>query len=126
MQRRYIEEPQERIKLYGQKSLNDYYGNYEMDIGYEYAYIIKTSIFTAFFSSLQPVIAIFAPAGLIIFYFVKKRNLFLHFKRPCYHQANISGVVDMILLLSPIAFGFGHLTIMNFIPDNNENIEQLQ
>ena len=97
-----------------------------MDIGYEYAYIIKTSIFTAFFAPLQPIIVIFAPVGLVLYYLINKRNIFRHFQRPSYHQASINRVVDMILLLSPIAFGFGQLTVFNFIPDNNEDIERLQ
>lgn len=108
--------------MFGQRELNQHYGNYDMDIGYEYAYIIKTSIFTAFFVPLQPIIAVFAPVGLIMYYLINKRNLFRHFQRPAYHEAYINNVVDMILLLSPIAFGFGHLTIINFIPDSNDDI----
>ena len=75
---------------------------------------------------MQPIIALFAPIGLFMYYLVNKRNLLYHFQRPCYHDFNINSVVDMILLLSPIAFGFGHLTVINFIPENNEDINQLQ
>lgn len=72
---------------------------------------------------MQPIIAIFAPIGLGLYYLANKRNLFYHFKRPTYHHHTINRVVDMILLLSPIAFGFGHLTIITFIPQDNDLIE---
>ena len=121
----YFSKPSQRLKSYGQSELNAHYGNYEFDIGYEYAYIIKTSIFTAFFAPMQPIIALFAPIGLVMYYFVNKRNLFYHLQRPNYHDSSINSVVDMILLLSLIAFGFGHLTVINFIPENNEGIHQL-
>ena len=65
---------------------------------------------------MQPIIAIFAPIGLGIFYLSNKRALFRHFQRPNYHQHIINSTVDLILLLSPIAFGFGHLTVVHFIP----------
>ena len=75
---------------------------------------------------MQPIIALFAPIGLLMYYLINKRNLLYHLQRPNYHAPNINSVVDMILLLSPIAFGFGHLTVINFIPENNEDIVQLQ
>ena len=101
--------------MYGQQSLNQYFGNYDFDIGYEYAYLIKTSIFTSFFACMQPIIVFFAPIGLCLYYLADKRNLFRHFQRPAFHYSTINESVDLILLFSPIAFGFGHLLANNFI-----------
>ena len=75
---------------------------------------------------MQPIIAVFAPIGLALYYAANKRNLFRHFQRPTYHQHSINSVVDLILLLSPIAFGFGHLTVMVFIPENNTDINNFK
>lgn len=101
--------------MFGQKEFNQYFGNYEFDIGYEYAYLIKTALFTAFFACMQPIIVLFAPIGLVLYYLANKRNLLRHFQRPAFHYATINESVDLILLFCPIAFGFGHLLVNNFI-----------
>lgn len=111
----YYEDPERRLQMYGQKELNKHYGNYEFDIGYEYSYLIKTSIFTAFFVSLQPVIAVFAPLGLLLYYMIDKRNLLRHFQRPTYHFPTLNKTVDFIMMFSLLAFGFGALLVNNFI-----------
>lgn len=69
---------------------------------------------------MQPIIAIFAPIGLLLYYFIDKRNLLRHFQRPSYHSASINRTVDFLLLFSPIAFGFGALLVNNFIDDEIE------
>lgn len=66
---------------------------------------------------MQPIISIFAPIGLILYYSVTKRNLLYHFQRPHYHSSSINSVVDLMLLLSLLAFGFGNLMVNNFIED---------
>lgn len=103
--------------MFGQKELNQYYGNYRFDIGYEYVFLIKTSIFTAFFVTMQPIIALFAPFALIFYYFAEKRNLFYHFRRPSYHFQTTNNTVDMILLFSLLAFGLGSLFADNINPE---------
>ena len=101
-----------------QKSFNKLYGNYEFDIGYEYAYLIKTAIFTSFFAPMQPLIAAMAPIGLILYFLFDKRNLLRHFQRPTYHSSEINSAVEFILLFSPVAFGFGNLLVNVFLPIN--------
>lgn len=64
---------------------------------------------------MQPIISIFAPIGLILYYLSTKRNLLYHFSRPNYHSSTINSVVDSMLLLSLLAFGFGNLMVNNFI-----------
>lgn len=66
---------------------------------------------------MQPIIVIFAPVGLILYYLIDKRNLLRHFQRPTYHSPTIDKTVDFILLFSPLAFGFGSLLVNNFITE---------
>lgn len=107
--------PNNRLKIHGQANFNKYFGNYQFDIGYEYAYLVKTVIFTAFFVCMQPIIAIFAPVGLGLYYLATKRNFFYHFQRPNFHFATINSSVDIMMLISMAAFGFGCLLVNNFI-----------
>jgi hypothetical protein len=82
----YYSKPQNRLYIYTQKEFNKYFGNYDFNIGYEYAYLIKTVIFTAFFVCMQPIIAFCAPIGLTLYYIGSKKNLLTHYKRPSYHS----------------------------------------
>lgn len=107
--------------MFGQKELNKYYGNYRFDIGYEYVFLIKTSIFTAFFVTLQPIISLFAPFSLLFYYFTVKRNMFYHFQRPGYHFETTNNTVDLLLLFSLLAFGLGSLFVNNANPEVLEN-----
>ena len=66
---------------------------------------------------MQPIIAIFAPVGLVLYYLIDKRNLLRHFQRPTYHSPEIDRTVDFILLFSLLAFGFGSLLVNNFIQE---------
>lgn len=111
----YYSKPSQRLYIHTQKSFNKHFGNYYFDIGYEYAYLIKTTIYTAFFVCMQPIIAVFAPIGLILYYLATKRNLLYHFQRPSFHFDTINKTVDFMLYFSLIAFGFGNLLVNNFI-----------
>jgi hypothetical protein len=111
--------PKNRLNIHGQIKFNKFFGNYQFDIGYEYAYLVKTVIFTAFFVCMQPIIAIFAPIGLGLYFLATKRNLFYHFQRPNFHFATINASVDFMLLISMSAFGFGCLFVNNFIEVEN-------
>lgn len=115
--------PLKRLELHGQEQLNKHYGNYVFDIGYEYAYLIKTAIFTSFFVCMQPIIAAFAPVGLLIYYLASKRNLLYHFQRPNFHFSNINDNVDFMLLFSLLAYGFGCLMVNNFIREEISFLE---
>lgn len=117
IKRWWYSKPNNRLNIYGQAKFNEYFGNYVFDIGYEYAYLIKTAVFTAFFVAMQPIIAIFGAVGLVLYYLVSKRNLYYYFQRPNFHSATINSSVDTMLLLAPVAFGFGCLLVNNFIED---------
>jgi hypothetical protein len=70
---------------------------------------------------MQPIIALFAPFGIMMYYFAMKRNLLYHYQRPSYHYATINKTVDFLLSLSLLAFGFGNLLVNNFIDEVNIN-----
>lgn len=116
----WVSDPERRLEIFGQPKFNRFFGNYIFDIGYEYAFVIKTSIFTAFFLPMQPIIALFAPFALLFFYIANKRNLFYHYKRPGYHFQTTNNIVDTFLLFSPLAFGLGSLLVNNFNNEVNE------
>jgi len=76
-----------RLKNFnGQKQFNKIYEDNDFDLGYEYAYIIKTSIFTSFFMCIQPIIAIFAIVGLLLMYFGNKYRILYRFFKPRYYS----------------------------------------
>ena len=64
---------------------------------------------------MQPIIALFAPIGLTLYYLASKRNLFYHYRRPHFYESTINMAVNWILRLSLISFGLGNLTFNNFI-----------
>jgi hypothetical protein len=64
---------------------------------------------------MQPIIALFAPVGLLLYRTATKRNLLYHCQRPSFHFCTINKAVDFLLSLSLVAFGFGHLLVNNFI-----------
>jgi hypothetical protein len=115
IKRKHYSDPDRRLYIYSQKSFNTLFGNYYFDIGYEYAYLVKTTIYTSFFVCMQPIIALFAPVGLFLYYMATKRNMLSHFQRPNYHYATINKSVDVLLSLSLVAFGFGNLLVNNFL-----------
>ena len=87
-----------------------------MDLGYEYAYVIKTVMFTAFFMPLQPIIAVFSPIGLGLIYGVNKYKLFFRFDRPRFHSFAVNNLIDWILALAPVVFALGQLYAVIWVP----------
>lgn len=89
-----------------------------MDLGYEYAYIIKTVLFTAFFLPLQPIIGLFAPIGLGLIFAVNKYKLFYRFHRPKFHTFLVSDILQWILSLGPIALALGQIYIFIWVDES--------
>ena len=83
-------------------------------MGYEFAYIIKTSYFTAFFLPLQPIIALFAPIGLGLMFGTNKYRLLNRFNKPNFHSSSVNNMLSFILKCSLLAFSTGQLYFMNF------------
>ena len=102
------------MSLSGQAELNRIFTAYEFELGYEYSYIIKTSFITAFFMPLQPIIAIFAPIGLLLMFLTNKYRLLYRLRKPNFHSATVNALLSFILKLSVVAFALGQLYFINF------------
>ena len=92
-----------------QSSFNKKYVNNEFDMGAEYAYTIKTVIFTAFFMPIQPIVCLFAPIALALIYFCNKYRLFYRFDRPRFYGFQVNDTLDYILGLAPVVFCLGEI-----------------
>lgn len=53
-----------------------------MEISFKYSYIAKTFMLTIFYLPLFPLGAVISVAGIVLAYFVEKRNLLYYYKRP--------------------------------------------
>lgn len=89
-----------------------------MDLGFEYAYIIKTVVFTAFFMPMQPIIAVFAPIGLILIFGVNKYKLLFRFDRPRFHSLDVNNLLDWFFSFGPVTFALGQLYALVWVPLN--------
>lgn len=101
-----------------QEQFNKIYEANDFDLGYEYAYVIKTSIFTSFFLILQPVIAVFAVIGLLLMFFVNKYRILYRFFKPRFYSATVNSLVNYLLNLSPMIFALGMLVFINWQKDH--------
>jgi hypothetical protein len=115
LREKYYSDPEKRLfDLKGQAELNRIFTFYEFELGYEYSYIIKTSFITAFFMAVQPIIAVFAPVGLLLMYFTNKYRLLYRFNKPNFHSSSVNTMLTFILKLSLVAFSLGQLYFINF------------
>lgn len=101
-------------KFHSQEEFNKIYQDNDFDLGYEYAYILKTSIFTSFFMSLQPIITIFAVLGLLLMFQVNKYRILYRFFKPRFYSATVNNLVNYLLNLSPMIFALGMLVFINW------------
>jgi hypothetical protein len=100
-----------------QDELNTLLAGTDFEIGFEYVYVIKTCVYTAFFVSLQPVISILAIIGLFLMYWAEKYVLFNRSKRPPPGSDIINQAMSQIIYLCPLVYALGSLTWPVFIPD---------
>ena len=85
--------------------------------GYEYVYLVNLFLFTCFFVSLQPIISLFAIAGMGMMYWAQKYSLFNRARRPVPGTDLINVAMSQIILLGGIFYSLGSLTWSNFFPD---------
>lgn len=117
---RFILIPEYRLKNFNcQRDFNRIYEDNDFDLGYEYAYVIKTSIFTSFFMCVQPIIAVFAVIGLILMFLVNKYRILYRFFKPRYYSSTVNTFVDYLLNVSPVTFGLGMLIFTNWQTDHS-------
>lgn len=70
---------------------------------------------------MQPIISLFAPLGLLIYSLSLRRNILHFYKRPHFHEGTLNAAVNWMLRGEILAFGFGHLTVNNFISYETHN-----
>lgn len=63
---------------------------------------------------LQPIIALFAPIGLMFMYLTNKYRLLYRFKKPNFHSSSVNSMLTFILKLSLVSFSLGQLYFINF------------
>lgn len=91
----------------------------EFEIGYEYTYVLRTMIYTAFFMSLQPLISIISALGLFLMYLAQKNALLFRSKRPQPSSDRINRALNIVLDFTVCSYAFGSLTWTNFIQTPN-------
>lgn len=88
----------------------------DFESGYEYIYMINLYLFTCFFVSLQPIIALFAIIGLCINYWIQKYSLFHRSKRPIPGTKILYDSTVQFVYAGGFFYALGSLTFINFIP----------
>jgi len=79
-------------------------------VGTEYIYPIKTMVFTSFYLSLQPVIALASMVGIALMYWVDKYVLLKRSQRPPPGTDIVHHTLCQFVYLCPLLFCFGGLT----------------
>lgn len=86
-------------------------------MGFEYAFVLKTCLYTAFYMSLQPIILIIGALGLYLMYYCEKYVLFYRSSRPRPSSNLINESLNYILYFSICAYALGSLTWTTFVPN---------
>lgn len=108
-------------KKLGYESQSDYNKEWErpeFETGYEYAYILKTCIYTAFYISIQPIIALMAAIGMFLMFYANKYVLFYRSSRPKPSSSLINETLSRILNFMVVIYSLGSLTWTSFIPND--------
>lgn len=92
-----------------QVQLNDSQQLMEFETGYEYIYFINLYLFTAFFVTLQPCIAVTSIVGMFMMYWIHKYSLLNRMKRPVPGTDLINAAMGQMVSLGPIFFALGAL-----------------
>ena len=89
----------------------------EFEIGFEYIYIVNMFLFTCFFVSLQPIIALFALIGFFTMFWAQKWSLFNRMRRPIPGNDMVNAAMGQLIFLGPFIYSIGSLTWSNFLPN---------
>jgi hypothetical protein len=107
--------PENKLRVESQLDYNKVWERPEFEVGYEYAYVLKTCLYTAFYVSLQPVIALLAVFGLLLMYYAEKYVLFYRSSRPRPSSDLLNSYLNNILYFCICAYALGSLTWTNFL-----------
>lgn len=108
MKRRYVDRPDNKLYM-NQKELNEDFEGKSFDVGDQYIYPVKTLIFTSFYLSLQPVIALFSAVGIFLMYWVDKYIMLRRSKRPSPGSDIVHHTLCQFIYLCPLVFSAGAL-----------------
>jgi len=79
-------------------------------VGFDYVYLIKTTLYTCFYISLQPIIVVMAIIGIILYFLAAKYALYFWCQRPKPSSSFLYNILNRILLLSFLAYVIGNIT----------------
>lgn len=99
-----------------QKEHNALQEGIEFEVGYQYIYPVNVFIFSCYFVSLQPIVALIGMVGYFLMYWAQKYCLFNRYRRPVPGTDFVNNAVYKIILLGPFIFGLGSMTWSNFTP----------
>jgi hypothetical protein len=75
---------------------------------------VNLFLFTCFFAPLQPIIVIFAVAGLFLMYWAQKYSLLNRCKRPAPGNNTINNVMYQLIYIGPAFYTLGSLCWSHF------------
>lgn len=108
-------EPIRMVKM-NQTELNETCEYIMFEVGYEYIYLTNLFLFTCFFVSLQPIIAITSTVGIFCMYWAQKYAIFNRMKRPVPGTDTINVAMFQLIYLGGVFYSLGALTWSNFFP----------
>lgn len=82
-------------------------------------FIVKTTLFTAFFLSLQPIIALISCLGIILMYYAEKYTLFYRSIKPRPRSLEVNMQMGSLLRLCIFSFALGNLLFSQIIPESH-------
>ena len=100
--------PSNKLKM-NQIQLNKNCEYMQFGIGFQFSYLIRSILFTSFYAPLQPVIVIFAIAGMVVTYWVFKYCLLHRSSKPISGNCLINIFLNKYAGFGPILFAIGSL-----------------
>jgi hypothetical protein len=79
----------------------------------EYATACVIVLYNAFFSAMQPIVALFGFVGLGLLYLVKKHLILTRYSRPDVFGKSINEMMNSVVDFCPLLFAFGAFMCMN-------------
>lgn len=104
-----------KLKCESQLDYNRVWERPEFEVGFEYAYVLKTCLYVSFYISLQPIISLIAVFGLFMMYYAQKYVLFYRSARPRPSSDLLNESLNKILYFCICAYALGSLTWTNFL-----------
>lgn len=108
LKRRWSDYPSNKL-YFDQKELNEAFEGKKFEVGDHYIYMVKTTVFTCFYLSLQPIIAAFSAVGLFLMYWVDKYEMIRRSKRPPPGSDIVHHTLLQFIYLCPLLFCLGAL-----------------